>query len=229
MQEIQFQSLGQEDSRRKKWEPTPVFYPGKSHGQRNMVGYSPWGYRRVRHDLTSSQEDWPSNLKHRSILGHRKICSASVGKHHDPLPKPGPQTVPLFAVASEEEPEFGFSESCQLSLWLEGVQKLLHAPRGTCGESLRVLAVKTLAGTAAMEIFKHQWEPEVKPIKKKMLEGCLEAMLKTREETASLLKQVLTSELGPMTRRCEGILHIITSISLWKENQNRVSIAKRAL
>ena len=25
------------------WQPTPVFFPGKSHGQRNLVGYSPWG------------------------------------------------------------------------------------------------------------------------------------------------------------------------------------------
>ena len=28
---------------RRKWQPTPVFSPGKSHGQRNLVGYSPWG------------------------------------------------------------------------------------------------------------------------------------------------------------------------------------------
>ena len=27
----------------RKWEPTPVFLPGKSHGQRSLVGYSPWG------------------------------------------------------------------------------------------------------------------------------------------------------------------------------------------
>jgi len=26
--------------RRKKWQPTPVFLPGKSHGQRSLVGYS---------------------------------------------------------------------------------------------------------------------------------------------------------------------------------------------
>ena len=26
-----------------KWQPTPVFLPGKSHGWRNLVGYSPWG------------------------------------------------------------------------------------------------------------------------------------------------------------------------------------------
>ena len=24
-------------------QPTPVFLPGKSHGQRTLVGYSPWG------------------------------------------------------------------------------------------------------------------------------------------------------------------------------------------
>ena len=26
---------------RKKWQPTPVFLPGESHGQRSMVGYNP--------------------------------------------------------------------------------------------------------------------------------------------------------------------------------------------
>ena len=32
-------------SRRRKWQPTPEFLPGKSHGQRNLVGYSPWGHK----------------------------------------------------------------------------------------------------------------------------------------------------------------------------------------
>ena len=26
----------------RKWQPTPVFLPGKSHGQRNLEGYSSW-------------------------------------------------------------------------------------------------------------------------------------------------------------------------------------------
>ena len=30
---------------RRAWQPTPVFLPGKSHGQRNLVGYSPWGHQ----------------------------------------------------------------------------------------------------------------------------------------------------------------------------------------
>ena len=35
---------------RREWLPTPVFLPGKSHGQRSLVGYSPWGHTRVGHD-----------------------------------------------------------------------------------------------------------------------------------------------------------------------------------
>ena len=29
--------------RRREWLPTPVFLPGKFHGQRSLAGYSPWG------------------------------------------------------------------------------------------------------------------------------------------------------------------------------------------
>ena len=28
-----------------KWQLSPVFFPGKFHGQRNLVGYSPWGLK----------------------------------------------------------------------------------------------------------------------------------------------------------------------------------------
>ena len=30
---------------RRQWQPTPVLLPGKFHGQRSLVGYSPWGCR----------------------------------------------------------------------------------------------------------------------------------------------------------------------------------------
>ena len=30
---------------RRKWQPTPVFLPGKSHGQRTLAGYSPWSHK----------------------------------------------------------------------------------------------------------------------------------------------------------------------------------------
>ena len=28
---------------RRKWQPTPIFLPGESHGQRSLAGYSLWG------------------------------------------------------------------------------------------------------------------------------------------------------------------------------------------
>ena len=30
---------------RMKWQPTPVFWPGEFHGQRNLAGYSPWSLK----------------------------------------------------------------------------------------------------------------------------------------------------------------------------------------
>ena len=32
------------------WQPTPVFLPGECHGQRNLVGYSPWCHKEL--DMT---------------------------------------------------------------------------------------------------------------------------------------------------------------------------------
>ena len=35
---------------KRKWQPAPIFLPGKSHGQRSLVGYSPWGSERIGHN-----------------------------------------------------------------------------------------------------------------------------------------------------------------------------------
>ena len=45
MQNIQVQSLGQEDPLEKEWQPTLVFLSGEFHGQRSLVGYCPWGHK----------------------------------------------------------------------------------------------------------------------------------------------------------------------------------------
>ena len=47
---------------RRKWQPTPVFLLGKSYGQRSLVGYSPWGRKRVEHDLMTEQQQIPYML-----------------------------------------------------------------------------------------------------------------------------------------------------------------------
>ena len=43
-QETWVRALGWEDPQRRKWQPTPVFLPGKSYGQRSLAGYHPWGH-----------------------------------------------------------------------------------------------------------------------------------------------------------------------------------------
>ena len=35
-------------------QPTPVFLPGESHGQRSLVSYSPWGHKEP--DMTKATE-----------------------------------------------------------------------------------------------------------------------------------------------------------------------------
>ena len=44
-QETQAQSLGGDDPLEKEVAFTPVFLTGKFHGQRSLVGYSPWDHK----------------------------------------------------------------------------------------------------------------------------------------------------------------------------------------
>ena len=37
---------------RRAWQPTPVFLPGESQGQKSLVGYSSWGHKEL--DMTEA-------------------------------------------------------------------------------------------------------------------------------------------------------------------------------
>ena len=45
MWETWVRSLGLKDPLEKGWQATPVFLPGEFHGQRSLVGYSPWDHK----------------------------------------------------------------------------------------------------------------------------------------------------------------------------------------
>ena len=47
MQETWVQFLVGKIPWRKEWQPTPVFLPGESHGQRSLVGYGPWSCKEL--------------------------------------------------------------------------------------------------------------------------------------------------------------------------------------
>ena len=81
MQEIRVWSSGWKIPWRMKWQTTPAFLPGKSHGQRNLEGYSPWGHKRVGHDLPIKQQwqfIWKEN-RSKKVTGCRKKQTKILG------------------------------------------------------------------------------------------------------------------------------------------------------
>ena len=47
---------------RMKWQLTPVFLLVKFRGKRSLAAYSPWGLKRVRHDLATKYNDIKAKL-----------------------------------------------------------------------------------------------------------------------------------------------------------------------
>ena len=45
----------------RKWQPIPVFLPGESHGQRSLVGYSPWGCKEWGTTERLSMHTWAAS------------------------------------------------------------------------------------------------------------------------------------------------------------------------
>ena len=65
MRETRVQSLGWEDPRRRKWQPTPVFLLGESHGWRSLVGYSPRGHKEL--DMTERLKEEKGGANPKSL------------------------------------------------------------------------------------------------------------------------------------------------------------------
>ena len=56
---------------RRKWQTTPVFLPGESHGQRSLTGYSPWGRTRIGHNWNNLA--WTHQIQ----ISKRTCCLSS--------------------------------------------------------------------------------------------------------------------------------------------------------
>ena len=81
----EFEPRGWEIPWRRKWQPTPVFLPGKSHGQRRLVGYSPWGCKvdrtwRLNKYTEACFKGWPQGKSRLWASSHsiRKKCQWTV-------------------------------------------------------------------------------------------------------------------------------------------------------
>ena len=62
---------GSEDPLKKGWQPTPVFSPGESHGQRSLEGYSPWGHKQL--DMTEHTHTCLCRLVSHRVVTHLQL------------------------------------------------------------------------------------------------------------------------------------------------------------
>ena len=73
---------------RRKWQHTPVFLPGKSHGRKSLTGYSPWCCKRIGHDLATKQQEQQhmeqGTATHSSILAWRSPWTEQPGGLYSP-------------------------------------------------------------------------------------------------------------------------------------------------
>ena len=67
---------------RRKWQPTLVFLPEKSHGQRSLVDYSSWGHKRLGHNLATKTTIVSNPCKHAHVHTYSLHTSPASGKTH---------------------------------------------------------------------------------------------------------------------------------------------------
>ena len=74
---------------RRKWQPTPVFLPGESHGQKSLAGYNAWGCK---------ESDTIEATEHTFIylIGLAAACRILVAACGIQLPNPGLNLGPLY-------------------------------------------------------------------------------------------------------------------------------------
>ena len=84
MQKTRVRSLGWEDPLEKGWQPTPVFLPGESHGQRSLVGYSPWGFKEPDMTRQLSTHTHTTNKSHNQNM-HLECQQISKKKTYNPI------------------------------------------------------------------------------------------------------------------------------------------------
>ena len=65
---------------RRKWQSTPVLLPRKSHGQRSLVGYSPWGRKELEKGSYLVHRHSYYRLKKKCLNGYKQCLN--FGKIH---------------------------------------------------------------------------------------------------------------------------------------------------
>ena len=107
---------------RRRWQPPPVFLPGKSHGQKSVVGCCPRGCKRVGHDLATKQQQITGFIL--PVPFNFKVKSARARPL--PLPPPAPATKSLGIEKKECKSIIGCLQVVGLLLNGSFIVPLLH-------------------------------------------------------------------------------------------------------
>ena len=147
MQQSQVPSMGQEGPLVEEWQPTLVFLPGRSHGQRSLVAYGPWDHR-IRHDWATKQQVTPksqrldavkfsvcpvtaltsSQLRRHCSTEFRGNCSRRLGNHQN-LGCQTPVHVSLAQCSHLARKNRNWGRSSGPGTWMEGNWNICHLPQ----------------------------------------------------------------------------------------------------
>ena len=93
---------------RRKWQPTPVLLPGKFHGWRSLVGYSPWDHKESDTTERLNWTDWTVAYQAPPSMGfsRQEYWSGLPFPSPGDLPNPGiePRSPAWYADALPSEP-----------------------------------------------------------------------------------------------------------------------------
>ena len=90
---------------KRAWQPTPVFLPEKSHGQRSLAGYGPWGPKE------SGMTEWLSTAQH-SINTLRASLVAQMVKNLPTMQETG-----VWSLGLEDTMKKGMATHSSILAW----------------------------------------------------------------------------------------------------------------
>ena len=144
---------------RRAWHSTPVFLPGESHGQRSLVGYSPWGCKEsdMTEPLNSNSKSFLSqsspqvwlNTEPNLTVRDQKLCPQLPGK---------PDTCKGLAIAKMGG--FPGGSDCKESTCnvgdLGSIPELGRSPGGGHGNPLQYFCLENPMGRGAWQATVHR-------------------------------------------------------------------------
>ena len=135
------------DPWRRKWQPTPVFLPGESHGERSLAGYSPWG---------SQSQTRLKRLSTHTCMQKRKKKPTSPSIEN-PWSSVSKTVINFYPLSSTAETEESSSNVCWKSSLFSSIKCRCISDIWAMIFSLRNLAISAFLFLSALSLSLELW------------------------------------------------------------------------